>query len=185
MTEPADFLALERLTLRRFSRRDGAALCRLLSRRQTLPFDAGQMADECLHLALTWEKDPRRWAACLGDAQGAFLGQLLLAPLEGWPLGFWELGYEFLPEYWGRGYACESCRGLLDYAFRRLGAKGAAAFCEPENLRSLRLLERLGMKRQELREQTVCRADGDGKMQWAPALLYLLERPDYLGRGNR
>ena len=44
---------------------------------------------------MTWEKDRCRWAACLGRGEGAFLGQLLLSPLEGWPPGFWELGYEF------------------------------------------------------------------------------------------
>lgn len=179
MTDLGDCLPLERLTLRRFSRRDGPALCPLLSRRDPPPFAQEAAEEECLHLALTWEKDRCRWAACLGRGEGAFLGQLLLSPLEGWPPGFWELGYEFLPEYQGQGFAYESCRGLLEYGFRRLEVKGVAAFCEPENRRSLRLLEKLGMKNQGLRERMVCRADRQGNMQWRPALVYWLERQDF------
>lgn len=184
MTAPADCLPLERLTLRRFSRRDGPALRPLLSRRNPPPFEPDRAEEECLHLALTWEKDCRRWAVCLGEAQGAFLGQLRLAPLEGWPPGFQELGYEFLPEYWGRGYAYESCRGLLEDAFCRRGLKGAAAFCQPDNRRSLRLLQRLGMKNQGLREGMVCRADSQGRMGWQPALVFVLEERDFWRRRN-
>lgn len=177
-------LTLERLTLRRFSRRDGPALCRLLGERKCPPFYPDQMEDECLHLALTWEQDPCRWAACLREGPREFVGQLALSPLEGWPPGFWELGYEFLPEHWGRGYAGESCRGLSAYAFCRLEARGIAAFCEPENRRSRRLLEKLGMENQGLRRQMVCRADNQGRMEWAPALVYVMKQSDFWERWN-
>lgn len=169
-------LHLKRVTLRRFSRRDGPALCALLAQLGEQPLEPGRLPEESLHLALVRERDPCFWAACLGGAQGAFLGQLALSPLEGWPKGFWELGYGFLQQYRRQGYAAESCRGLLAYAFGALGAQGVAAFCGPENRPSARLLEKLGFRNQGLRENLYCRADSQGIIRWQSALVYQLTK---------
>ncbi|MGA2079221.1 MAG: GNAT family N-acetyltransferase [Holophaga sp.] len=55
-----------------------------------------------------------------------------------------DLGYAFLPEYWGRGYALEAARAVLDYGRTILGRREAFAIVSPGNARSIALLAKLG-----------------------------------------
>jgi ribosomal-protein-alanine N-acetyltransferase len=56
-----------------------------------------------------------------------------------------ELLYGFLRTWWGRGYATETARAVLDYAFDSLGMPVVEAATDAPNVASLRVLERLGM----------------------------------------
>ena len=56
-------------------------------------------------------------------------------------------------ECWGRGYASEALRGLLDFGFGTLGLHRAWGDCDPRNVRSARVMEKVGMRREgHLRE---------------------------------
>jgi RimJ/RimL family protein N-acetyltransferase len=55
-----------------------------------------------------------------------------------------ELGYRFLPEYWGRGLATEAGRASIDFARSVLGLKRLVALVHPENAASARVLDKLG-----------------------------------------
>jgi RimJ/RimL family protein N-acetyltransferase len=55
-----------------------------------------------------------------------------------------DLGFAFLPKFWGRGYARESAAAVLDYARRRLGLRRVVAITSVDNDASIRLLEKLG-----------------------------------------
>ncbi|MEO6060750.1 MAG: GNAT family protein [Thermoflexales bacterium] len=59
-----------------------------------------------------------------------------------------EIGYTLAAEFQGYGYATEAVRGVLVYAFERIGLHRVAAGADPRNLSSLRLLERLGFRRE-------------------------------------
>lgn len=54
------------------------------------------------------------------------------------------LGFHLRPAHWGRGYATEAARAVIDYAFGPLGAEVLFAGHHPENERSKRALESLG-----------------------------------------
>lgn len=54
------------------------------------------------------------------------------------------LGFHLLPSCWGRGYATEAARGAIDYAFDMLHVSALFAGHHPDNVRSRRVLERLG-----------------------------------------
>ena len=56
-----------------------------------------------------------------------------------------ELGWLFLPEYQGRGYATEAAKGLLEWARDHLGIRRFIAHCDAENLASQGVMRRLGM----------------------------------------
>ena len=58
-----------------------------------------------------------------------------------------DLGYAFLPDGRGAGYATEAAAAVVDYARSRFGIKRLAAIVSPENGASIRVLERLGFKR--------------------------------------
>lgn len=57
-----------------------------------------------------------------------------------------DLGYRLLPAYWGQGLATEACRAVLDYGRTRLGIGRIMALVDPENVASVRILEKLGLK---------------------------------------
>jgi len=55
-----------------------------------------------------------------------------------------DIGYAFLPQYGGQGYAIEAAQGVMAHA-RALGLHRIVATVRPDNSASIRLLEKLGM----------------------------------------
>ena len=101
------------------------------------------------------EEGDRWWSICLRDSR-EWIGKcgLLSKEIEG--VGEIELSYFFLPSSWGSGFATEAARYLADYAFRELGLPTLVALIDPENARSAKVAERLGMGL----EKTVLRPGG-------------------------
>jgi RimJ/RimL family protein N-acetyltransferase len=72
--------------------------------------------------------------------------------VPGWSAHFTpcvEIGWRLLPEYWGQGYATEAANAALAFGFSQLGLTEIVAFTVPANTRSRRVMERLGMTRDE------------------------------------
>ena len=79
-----------------------------------------------------------------------------------------DLGYRFLPEYWGMGLATEASKACLAYGFDILELERVVAFTMPENAASIRVLEKTGFVRHD-----PVLYDGD------PAEYFVLEQSDY------
>ncbi len=60
-----------------------------------------------------------------------------------------EVSYQFLPQWWGEGYAKEVVGEVIEYAFKELRLTELVAETQLANIPSCRLLERLGMKVRE------------------------------------
>ena len=56
-----------------------------------------------------------------------------------------EIGFAFLPTYWGRGLATESAKFCLDLARTDLGLQTLIGITEPKNLASQHVLSKLGL----------------------------------------
>jgi len=85
-----------------------------------------------------------------------------------------EIGWRLSRESWGSGYASEGARAVIDDAFTRLGLDALVSFTAEWNLRSRRVMEKIGMTRD---------ADGDfahpglpAGHKLAPHVLYRIER---------
>ncbi|HEX8599370.1 MAG TPA: GNAT family protein [Chloroflexia bacterium] len=61
-----------------------------------------------------------------------------------------EIGYAMNRSYWGRGLATEAVRGVLGFAFRNMGLNRVQAIVLPDNIGSMRVLEKAGMQREGL-----------------------------------
>jgi RimJ/RimL family protein N-acetyltransferase len=85
------------------------------------------------------------WAA-EEQGSGRFLGWFHLRPLPGDPPDEPELGYRLVREAWGRGYASEGARALIDKAFSELGARRVHASTMKVNEGSWRVMEKAGMR---------------------------------------
>jgi ribosomal-protein-alanine N-acetyltransferase len=75
---------------------------------------------------------------------GAIIGAAGLQHLEGGPEV--EVGYRFLKEHWGRGYATESALASLGFAFEELGLDRIVAVALETNIASRRVLEKCGLE---------------------------------------
>jgi RimJ/RimL family protein N-acetyltransferase len=55
-----------------------------------------------------------------------------------------DLGYRFLPEFWGMGLATESALAAVEYARHQLGLERLVGWVHPDNVASARVLTKLG-----------------------------------------
>lgn len=140
-----------RLRLRQFTEADLSNLLELNSDPEVMRFITGgkpdslEQAQTSLQRILGYYKDGSAlglWAAELLDS-GEFIGWFCLKPLPGFDEI--ELGYRLRKRYWGKGYATEGARFLVDYGFRRAGLSRIAAIVDPGNFASRRVLEKAGL----------------------------------------
>lgn len=89
---------------------------------------------------------------------GELVGQcgLLYQWVDGIPK--WEVGYHFLRDFWGKGYATEAAQACRDFGFENEMAETLISLIHPDNLRSQAVAKRNGMtewKRTTWREMPV------------------------------
>jgi RimJ/RimL family protein N-acetyltransferase len=82
-------------------------------------------------------------------SDGALVGRVGLWNPEGWP-GL-EVGWTLGREFWGHGYATESARAAMDFAFLTQDISRLISVIDIDNLASQRVAERLGETRGEQR----------------------------------
>ena len=59
-----------------------------------------------------------------------------------------DMGYCLHPDFWGQGYATEAANVVLGLAFNALGLHRVTATCDPDNVGSWRVMEKIGMRRE-------------------------------------
>ncbi len=133
----------ERTLLRPFQPDDEADLYEILGDEETMryaepPYDRVKTArflkDFCI--------DRGSALACVQKQEQKVIGYLLFHPLEP---QVYEVGWFFNRSYWGQGYAFESCRALMHYAFQSLGARRIVAETI-DCVKSAGLMKKLGMR---------------------------------------
>ncbi len=81
-------------------------------------------------------------------ATGRVVGDVGLSPADGEP-GVIKVGYTIAPAFQGRGFATEAVGALVRYAFDVLGADVVRAYASAENVASIRVAEKVGMRLEE------------------------------------
>jgi RimJ/RimL family protein N-acetyltransferase len=67
-----------------------------------------------------------------------------------------SIGYILNRRFWGKGYATEAAKGLVNFIFSELGVHRVYATCDPDNHASIRVLEKVGMSLEgRLRENVI------------------------------
>jgi [ribosomal protein S5]-alanine N-acetyltransferase len=62
---------------------------------------------------------------------------------------YYEVGYRFLPEFWGRGYGTESAAAVLKFGFEQLRCPVIVGVAELRHSASCRILEKIGLRQTE------------------------------------
>lgn len=147
---PPQPIRTERLLLRQSEARDRAAFVELLASPEVGRYVGGAQPREALERALP-EAPGQRPGMFVVEAGGVMIGTVELdrRPEEMRSQvrpdsGEDELGYLFLPQAWGHGYAVEACTAVLDwYAGVRPG-EPVVLVTQSANLASMRVAEKLG-----------------------------------------
>ncbi len=148
------YLETERLILRRFTPEDVDLLVELDGDPEVMRYlTGGQPTPRAAFehdILPAWLRYYERgddygfWAA-VEKGTGAFLGWFHFRPAGGAPAGEVELGYRLNRAAWGKGYATEGSRALIDKGFRELGVRRVVASTYQDNVGSRRVMEKLGM----------------------------------------
>jgi RimJ/RimL family protein N-acetyltransferase len=144
---PPEPIRTGRLVLREPEARDRAAAIELLASPEVSAYLGGPRPRDDLERALPGVPERRSglFAVALGRAM---IGQVTLtrATEHGPPAaaGKAELGYLFLPQAWGFGYAAEACTAALGWFADALPGEPVVLFTQTANVRSMRLAAKLG-----------------------------------------
>jgi len=91
------------------------------------------------------------------------------------------IGWAISSDHQGRGYATEAARALMDFAFGALRCHRVIATCQPENVASWRVMEKLGMRREAHFRQALYQETG----QWWDEYFYALLADEHLAASSQ
>lgn len=156
------YVETERLLLRRFTLDDlddivaldaDPAVMRYVTGGRPTPRE--EIRDEHLPFELAYYEQSDRYGCWAAIEKGthAFLGWFRLRPRPGDSDDEPELGYRLVASAWGRGYATEGSRALIEKAFEHLGVRRVYAMTVLANVGSWRVMEKAGLRRVRVFDQ--------------------------------
>jgi ribosomal-protein-alanine N-acetyltransferase len=149
-------LKTERLNLRPLEAEDAAAIHLMMSDAEVMAFwDSEVIDDPALTLDVVERQldeaardEARYWTMQLA-ADGGFLGLCDLSEIDRRHSRA-DVGFMVARRYWGGGYTFEAMHAVIGHAAQGLRLKRLQARTHLGNVRSMRLLDRLGFKREGL-----------------------------------
>ncbi|HEX4701774.1 MAG TPA: GNAT family N-acetyltransferase [Pseudonocardiaceae bacterium] len=149
------FLETERLVLRRFTMADEDNLFELDGDPDVMRYITGGLAtpraelrDDYLPAYLNYYRRYPGYGfwATEEKSSGQFIGWFHLRPGPDDAADVAELGYRLRKSAWGKGYATEGARALIDKAFTEFGMRRVYALTMSVNTRSRRVMEQSGLR---------------------------------------
>lgn len=140
-------LETDRLKLRQWRESDFNHFAKYFDDDENVKYVGGKKTrEEAWRLMATyighWQLKGYGYMAVEDKSSKKFVGCTGLWKSEPWPE--LELGYWFLKEMQGKGYASEAAIKVKEFAFETVKAKTLVSYIDPENIPSRRLAERLG-----------------------------------------
>jgi [ribosomal protein S5]-alanine N-acetyltransferase len=105
-------------------------------------------------------------------AGNTLIGHLVFHPFFGEHT--YEIGWVFNPKFYGRGYATEAAKAVVNHAFKEMKLHRIIATCQPENIPSYRVMEKIGMRREGYFKK--CIPSGD---EWWDEYYYAILREEW------
>jgi ribosomal-protein-alanine N-acetyltransferase len=92
-----------------------------------------------------WAEWGFSWWSFIETATNEIIGCGCIQYLERDTTNPLEIGWRLRPDKWSQGFASEAARCMAGFAFETVGTPSLCAVCHPENVKSARVMERLGM----------------------------------------
>lgn len=119
------------------------------------------------------------WAVAVPDV-APFIGYVGLWPanyVTGQPMV--EVGWRLAREHWGHGYVTEAAREALRFGFEEVGLEEIVSFTVPQNERSWRVMEQIGLVRDPAGDFDHPRVDPIAYSELVRHVFYRLRREDW------
>lgn len=177
-------MTTDRLIIRRFIPEDWEDLYEYLSLPDVVKYEPYDVftKDHCVLEVMERHEAKEKsvfWAVCLKNSK-KMIGHLYFAQNEPAEFMTWQLGYVFNPNYYGKGYATEACKRILQYGFEECYAHRIVAQLNVKNSASWRLLERLSMRRESHMIQNVFfKRTSDGEPIWNDSYSYAITSSEW------
>ena len=142
-----DTIVTPRLVLRPFAPDDWRAVHAYASDPAVMTYiPGGAMSEDRARAFVAENGGDEATVAAVLKAEDRLIGDL---PFHPWYAPrFFAIGWVFHPRYHGQGYATEAAAALLGYGFETLGLHRIIATCQPENVASWRVMEKIGLRRE-------------------------------------
>jgi RimJ/RimL family protein N-acetyltransferase len=149
------FLESSRLYLRLFQESDVNELFRTEGNPDVMAFIRKPVVDPSQSLAriqqeaiYAAENEGLGLFACFEKATDAYIGLVKIKHIDN--TDDIEVGYGFVPEAWGKGYATEITQKAIKYLQLNFKGRKIIAFVQEENTASKHVLEKVGMKKADV-----------------------------------
>ncbi|MBE9035307.1 GNAT family N-acetyltransferase [aff. Roholtiella sp. LEGE 12411] len=140
-----------RLQLRQFILDDFDNLFRLYSDAEVMKYlslRTREQTQASLHKHIQhWQQHNFGMWAVIHKDSSKLIGRCGLGFLENTPEV--ELGYVFDKSYWNMGLGTEASQATLQYGFKELKLERIVAIAKPDNIASVRVIQKIGMKYQK------------------------------------
>jgi RimJ/RimL family protein N-acetyltransferase len=141
-----------RLLLRPWRNEDLAPYARICTDPEVMRYLSGAMTpkqseEQVSKFVRHWKERGFGLWAVEENSSATFIGFIGLLYHEEWPEGEHktEVGWRLDRSFWGRGLATEGARASVHHGFEELGLERIISIAVPENVASLRVMEKLGM----------------------------------------
>ena len=115
----------------------------------------------------------KRFYAVLLKESMKMIGQIYVGKTTPETFNEYNVGYIFNPDYQRKGYCTEATIALCKYAFSELKAHRLTAKCNPDNIASWKVMEKVGFTREGLlRDRVALRFDAKGNPIYVDELVY-------------
>ncbi len=173
-------ITTSRLLIRPFQEQDYTSLFDYLSNPDVYRFEPGEPITIEKAKQLTCKRaQSTDFLAVILTCTQEMVGHLYFKQIEPKRFSTWELGYIFNPRFYNQGYATEASRALVQYGFKEFGIHRVIAHCNPENIASWRVLEKIGMRREgHFTKNVFFRSNPDGTPMWVDTFEYAMLKND-------
>ena len=159
------YIETQRMIIREYTMGDSEDLYEIFGNAEVMKHcEPAYRPEKTTDFLSTFCIEKRGAVAAVHKDSGKMIGYILFNAFEE---GVYEIGWIFNKNYWRQGYAFESCKAMVEYAFNQLEAH--KIFAEAiDSVKSVGLMKKLGMRLEGIqRSQT---KDNDGN--WADLYFY-------------
>jgi RimJ/RimL family protein N-acetyltransferase len=180
----------ERLILRRWTDADRATFAALNADpvvMEHFPATMSREASDSFVERIERHWDEHGWGLWAVEVPGVapFVGYVGLWPADYVADGMVEVGWRLARAHWGHGYATEAAREALRVGFEEVGLDEIVSFTVPQNVRSRRVMERIGLVRDPAGDFDHPRVDPVAYPHLVPHVFYRLGRGDWQAGQDR
>ncbi|MGN4126031.1 GNAT family N-acetyltransferase [Lysinibacillus sphaericus] len=152
------FIKSQRIVIREFEPHDWQAIYAYTSDKNVMKYiPEGVFSEEdAKNFVRKNMDDAKNFPVVLID-ENILIGHMVFHPYFG--KHTYEIGWVFNPKYYNKGYASEAAQALLNYGFKDMQLHRIIATCQPQNIPSYKVMEKIGMRKEGYFKQCIPHGD--------------------------